>query len=258
MAPSAAWTDGLPPRSLLAVIPAFNEAENLPRVVRELRRRAPAVDILIVNDGSTDGTDLLLPELGVRWLTLPHRVGVGGAVRAGLRYGLRSGYQFVVRMDGDGQHRPCDIGRLLAPIRAGRADAVIGSRFVHPRRRWRPGLLRSAQAALALCLTVMTGRRITDPTSGFCAFGPRAVRLLGRHHPRGYAEPELLLLLSRNGLRVEEVPIRVRPRLAGRTSLTPSRAVLALARTMLALVIVPVRRVLADGMVEPSAGGDRR
>ena len=254
---SGGWQEDLQPHTLLIVIPSYNEAANLPRVVQELRARAPIADVLVVNDGSTDGTDVLLPALGVCWLTLPQRVGVGGAVRAGLRYALRRGYHYVVRMDGDRQHRPCDIGRLLAPVLAGRADAVIGSRFMRPRRRRRPALLRTAQAALAMGLTLMTGRRVTDPTCGFCALGPRALGLLGRHHPTGYAEPELLLLLHRNGLRFAEVPVRVRPRLAGRTSLTPSRALLALARTLLALVIVPARGVLMEAPVKlPGDGAD--
>jgi hypothetical protein len=254
IAPAGRWADDLQPHVLLAVVPAFNEGANLPRVVRELRAQAPLIDILIVNDGSTDETGELLPRLGVQWLTLPERVGVGGAVRAGLRYAQRRGYEFVVRMDGDGQHRPCDIGRLLAPVMAGRADAVIGSRFMR-RGRWRPGALRTAQSALAICLTLLTRQRITDATSGFCVFGPRAVALLGRHHPTGYAEPELLLLLNRNGLRFAQVPIRIRPRLAGRTSLTPARALVAFARTMLAIVVVPMRRVLAEGV---SSGADDR
>jgi glycosyltransferase involved in cell wall biosynthesis len=224
-------------------VPAFNEALNLARVVRELRRAAPDVDILVVNDGSTDETPELLPSLGVAWLTLPQRVGVGGAVRAGLRYAVRQRYDYVVRIDGDGQHRACDMPRMLAPVARGQLDASIGSRFL--RRPPRPLTARRlSQAALARCLTLWTGRRFTDPTSGFWLFGPRAVRLLGRHHPTGYAEPELILFLCRNGLRVGEVPIRVRPRLAGLTSLTPARAGLAFARTLLALLMVPARRIV--------------
>jgi hypothetical protein len=173
-------------------------------------------------------------------LTLPQRVGVGGAVRAGLRYASREHYEYVVRIDGDGQHRACDIARMLAPVAAGRLDASIGSRFLRRSRR-QLTIRRIAQAALAGCLTIWTGRRFTDPTSGLWLFGPRAVRLLGRHHPTGYAEPELILFLCRNGLRVGEVPIRVRRRLAGLTSLTPARAGVALARTLLALVMVPAR-----------------
>ena len=231
---------------LLALIPAYNEAANLARVVRDLRRASPDLDILIVNDGSTDGTADLLPTLGVDWLALPQRVGVGGAVRAGLRYAARERYDYVVRVDGDGQHRACDVGRLLSPVVHGRLDASIGSRYVGrpPRLRRLLSPRRLSQAALAACLTVWTGRRFTDPTSGFWLFGPRAIRLLGRHHPAGYAEPELVLFLCRNGLRVGEVPIRMRPRLAGRTSLTPARAALAFAGTLFALVMVPIREIV--------------
>ena len=233
-------------QKLLVVIPAYNEAASLPRVVGELRRFAPGVDVLVVNDGSADGTADLLPSLGVQWLTLSARVGVGGAVRAGLRYAVKHGYDYAVRIDGDGQHRAADIPALLGPIAAGQLDAVVGSRFVS-RRRQRPTLLRGAQAVLAWCLTAVTGRRITDPTSGFCLFGTRALRLLARHHPTGYAEPELILLLHRNRLRVGEVPVRTRPRLKGRTSVTPARALVAFGRTLLALVIVPPRQIAAGG-----------
>ena len=234
----------------LAVVPAYNEVENLSRVVGELRRFTPWIDVLVVNDCSTDATSTVLPQLGVRWLTMAARVGVGGAVRAGLRYGLQQGYSYVVRIDGDAQHRPSDIPHLLAPVLADRLDVVIGSRFLMKRQR-RPTLLRGAQAMLALCLSAATRRRITDPTSGFCLFGPRALRLLAHHHPTGYAEPELLLLLHRNGLRAGEAPIRIRPRLRGRTSLTPVRALVAAARTTLALFVVPARRAVTDAG-EPS------
>jgi glycosyltransferase involved in cell wall biosynthesis len=233
----------LRPRALLVIVPAFNEAPNLPRVLSELRRTLPQADVLVVNDGSTDETADLLPGLRVRWLTLSQRVGVGGAVRAGIRYALRSGYEYAVRVDGDGQHRACDIARLLPAVVSGQADAALGSRFLR-RPRGAVGARRASQAALGLCLSLLTGQRVTDPTSGFWLFGPRAMRLLGTHHPGGYAEPELVLLLSRNGLRLTEVPIRIRPRQAGRTSLTASRAALAFARTLLALVVVPFRRIV--------------
>ncbi len=233
--------------SLLVVVPAFNEASNLPRVVSDVRRALPEADVLIVNDGSSDATESLLPSLGVPWLTMSQRVGVGGAVRTGIRYAARRGYRYVVRVDGDAQHRACDIGRLLVPVLSGHADAAIGSRFLA--RGSGGGLRRMSQLALAGLLTLLTGRRVTDPTSGFWLFGPRALALLARHHPGGYAEPELVLLLSRNGVRVVEVPIRMRPRLAGRTSLTAPRALIALARTVLALIVVPFR-----GTVEGEPG----
>ena len=228
--------------TLIVVIPAFNEATNLPRVVSDVRRAMPEADILVVNDGSQDSTEDLLPRLGVPWLTMSQRVGVGGAVRAGIRYAARRGYTHVVRVDGDAQHRACDIARLLVPVLSGTSDAAIGSRFLA--RGSGTGIRRMSQSALAVLLTILTKRRVTDPTSGFWLFGPRALALLARHHPGGYAEPELVLFLSRNSVRVVEVPIRMRPRLSGRTSLTAPRAATAFARTALALLVVPFRRIV--------------
>ena len=237
-----------PDPQLLVVVPAYNEADNLPHVVRQLRRVVPWADVLVVNDGSTDRTADVLPGLGVAWLTMSTRVGVGGAVRAGLRYALQHGYRYAARIDGDGQHRVSDIRRLLARVASGEIDAATGSRFL--RRPARMTLLRAAQMVLGAFLSMATGRRVTDPTSGLFVAGPRALRLLARHHPTGYAEPELILLLHRNGLRIGEVPIHSRPRRRGRTSLTPGRAVVACGRTLLALLVVPPRRGLARG--EPS------
>jgi glycosyltransferase involved in cell wall biosynthesis len=234
--------------STLVVIPAFNERASLGRVVRDIRRVAPGIDVLVVNDGSTDETAALLPHLGVRWLTLPERLGVGSAVRAGVRYAHRLGYDYVIRIDGDAQHRACDIGRLVVPVLSGRADAVCGSRYA---RRRRLSGRHATKVGLAVCLSALTGRRITDPTSGLWAFGPRAIALLSRHHPTGYPEPELLLLLRRHSIRFEEVAIRMRPRTAGKTTLTWWRKAVAFARTVLAVMIVPLRRI------EPDTGSDR-
>lgn len=226
--------------STLVVIPAFNERASLSRVVRDVRRVAPGVDVLVVNDGSTDETGALLPYLGVCWLTMPERLGVGSAMRAGVRYARSRGYNYVIRIDGDGQHRACDVGRLMAPILIGRADAVCGSRYAS-RPRWSGR--HPSKAMLGLLLSALTRRRITDPTSGLWAFGPRAIRLLSRHHPTGYPEPELLLLLRRHAVRFEEVAIRMRPRTTGRTTLTWRRKTVALGRTLLAVLMVPLRSV---------------
>jgi glycosyltransferase involved in cell wall biosynthesis len=221
---------------VLALIPAHNEAANLPAVVGEIREHGCRVDILIVNDGSTDNTSQVLERLGVRWLEWPVRRGVGCAVRAGLRYGARLGFDVIVRLDADGQHDARDIDAVLAPLRAGRADAVLGSRYVETGKGTR--VLKRALAAL---VSLVSRRAVTDATSGFWALGPKAVALLADHHPRGYPEPELHLLLSRNDVRVVEVPICDRPRLNGRSSLTVARLLMAAARVLLALVIVPFR-----------------
>lgn len=225
----------------LVLIPAYNEARSLPAVVEDIRRELPRADILIINDGSTDATAALLPQLGTEWLTLPQRIGVGGALRAGVRYARRRGYACVARMDGDGQHRARDLARLLHIVHGGVADAVVGSRYVRRRSTRAASPRHAGVRALAALLSLLTRTRVTDPTSGLWVFGPHAIPLLARHHPGGYPEPELRLLLCRQRLVVRELPIRARDRHAGRTSLTPRRAVIAAARTILALLVLPLR-----------------
>lgn len=232
---------------VLVLVPARDEACSLPDVVRLVRAEQPDARVLVVDDASTDATPRLLPGLGVEWLTLCEHTGVGGAIRAGLRYALRQRYDAVVRVDGDGQHPADQIGRMLAPIRSGDADAVVGSRYRHEAGYRAFGWRRVAQRALAAWVSASSRRRITDPTSGFWAFGPRAIRLLAFHHPTGYPEPELLLLLAHNGLRVSEVAIEMRRRLTGRTSLTAGRVGAIAARTVLALLILPLRKTVPDG-----------
>ena len=228
------------PGRALVLIPAHNEAATLPGLVRELNACRPDLEVLVIDDGSVDETPMLLAELGVRWIRLPERMGIGATMRAGLRYAVRLGFDVAVRLDGDGQHRPGDIERLLGPIRDGRAEVVLGSRYAGSGRRLAGGR-RYLRRSLAACLSAITGRRVTDPTSGSYALGRRAVRLLAEHHPTGYPEPELQLFLSRNGLQVIEVPVSMRSRANGRTSLTPSRLMVACARVMLAMIVVPFR-----------------
>jgi glycosyltransferase involved in cell wall biosynthesis len=223
---------------VLTLIPAHNEAANLPAVVANLRRQRRNMDILVVDDGSSDHTTALLRELRVKWLHWPERRGIGSALRAGLRYAARRNYDVVVRLDADGQHDPNDVERLLAPLYIGTADVVLGSRFAASNRSRHPGPI---QRSLGTLLSMITRRTVTDPTSGFWALGPRAVSLLAEHHPDGYPEPELHMFLSRNAMRVVEVEVQWHARLHGRSSLTPLRLVAAGARVALAMIIVPFR-----------------
>ena len=231
-------------RRVLCVVPAHNEAANLTAVVTELRARHPGVDVLVMDDGSTDGTRETVARLGVKWLRFHERMGVGCVMRAALRFAERLDYDIVVRVDGDGQHRADDLDWLMGPLVLETADVVLGSRFVTDEGA--TGGAGVVQALLARCLSSATGHLVTDPTSGFCAMGRRAIGILADHHPTGYAEPELRLFMKRNGLRALEVPVRARPRLSGRTSLTAARLVTAAARAALALVVVLWRTPVKD------------
>jgi glycosyltransferase involved in cell wall biosynthesis len=228
---------------VLVLIPAYNEAENLPAVIEELRRDIPDAEALVIDDASTDDTERVLATLGVKRLVLTERLGVGGALRAGVRYAMRRDYGIVARMDGDGQHRGSDLARLIRLVRRGRADAATGSRYLSAERASRRAMW---QQVLSAVLSLATRTRVTDPTSGIWAFGPRALRLLDREHPGGYPEPELRLLLAKRGLFVTEIPVRVRQRQAGRTSLTPRRSTIAFARTALALVLSAAEILVAS------------
>jgi glycosyltransferase involved in cell wall biosynthesis len=242
-APPFLYTGGEFIVRVLALIPARNEAGSLPAVIAALRADQPAVDMLVVDDASEDETPGIAASAGVTHLRLCEHLGVGNAIRVGLRWALQRGYDTVVRVDGDGQHPSGEIDALVAPLADGRADAVVGSRFGgRAGYRTPPGLRRAGQRALSAWVSAATGVRVTDATSGFWAFGARAIALLAEEHPPGYPEPELLLLLARSGIRVAEVPVRMNRRLAGRTSLSAGRLGLACAVTALALVVTPWRK----------------
>jgi glycosyltransferase involved in cell wall biosynthesis len=244
MEPTAgsAGVDPVEAPPLLVVIPAFNEALNLRTVIEEIKASDTAIEILVVDDGSTDETAEIVETLGVRWVRLPEQMGVGAAMRVGLRYAVRQRFPVVVRLDGDGQHRADDIPRLVEPVRAGKADMVFGNRESAGAATGE-GVAALLKRTLAACLTVLIGRRVADPTCGLSAMGPRAVRLLAERHPTGYPEPELRLLISRTDLRVADVPVAAQSRLSGRTSLTAWRLLGAAARVALAMCVVPFRPI---------------
>lgn len=225
--------------SVLVLIPAFNEADNVLHVVAEVRAGLPDCDVLVVDDASTDHTGRVLESSGAAYLRLPVRLGVGGAVRAGLCYGLTRGYRAAVRLDADGQHPVEAVEPMLAALEQG--DAVRGSRYLSPSSYVTPPTRRLGQRFLSALLSLLTDTPASDPTSGLWAFSPRAIEFLAEHHPSGYAEPELALLLERHALRVTEVAVKMRRRRSGESTLTFAWSLVAAARALLAFVVVPLR-----------------
>lgn len=231
-----------------AIVPAFNEARNLPRLADGLRRWAPDCDVCVVDDGSTDETAKVARSLGWTVLRLPLNLGIGGAVQAGYLWAFERGHDVAVQLDGDAQHDPAFLEALLAPIVAGRADLVVGSRFLSGEAGFRSTAVRRAGIRyLSWFLRLRCGARVTDPTSGFRAASRRAIELFARYYPSDYPEPEAIALARRAGLGVAEVPVRMHERAHGRSSITALRTLYYLVKVSLALVILPPRSEPPEG-----------
>ncbi|MDT0164735.1 glycosyltransferase family 2 protein [Actinotalea sp. AC32] len=227
------------PRSLLVVIPAWNEEEALPAVLAEVRASGLDADVLVVSDGSTDRTAELARAAGAAVLDLPYNLGVGGAMRAGFKYAVRNGYTGVVQLDADGQHDPLAVPDLLRAAADERADLVVGARFAGVGSYAARGPRRAAMRLLSVILSRVTRTRLTDTTSGFKYVGPRALVLFAREYPAEYLGDtvEALVLAARAGLTVRQVPVTMRARQGGTPSQSPVKAAVFLVRALLALVV---------------------
>lgn len=203
---------------VLVIVPAYNESGNLEKVVADLR--AASVDFVVVNDGSTDDTEDVLVSLGAPHVTLCQNLGIGGAMQAGYKYACRGGYDAAVQFDGDGQHDAACLGALVAPLAAGEADVVVGSRFLGGENRFKSSAARRfGIRCLSLVLRLVTGRRILDVTSGFRAMGREAMEMFAERYPVDYPEPESLATALTAGLRVVEVPVVMHARAEGVSSI---------------------------------------
>jgi len=231
---------------VLVVVPAFNEARSLPAVAAGLRACGTPVDVCVVDDGSTDGTAEVARGLGLQVLRLPLNLGIGGAVQTGYRWARARGYDAVVQLDGDDQHDATSLPALLGPLECGQADLVIGSRFLQPGGFRSTPTRRLAIRYLSWFLRFRCGARVTDPTSGFRAAGPRALALFADDYPSDYPEPEAVALARRRGLTVMEVPAGMRARSQGRSSISALGSIYYLVKVSVALLLLPHRR-LATG-----------
>jgi len=241
-----------PIHRVLIVIPAWNEQDALPGVLAEVDDVTSDVDILVVNDGSTDRTSEVARRCGVPVLDLPINLGVGGAMRAGFKYAQRHGYDVVVQLDADGQHDPRDVARLVDVLVQEDADLVIGARFAGRGTYTARGPRRWAMRGLSAVLSRVTGTRLTDSTSGFKAAGPRAIALFAPTYPAEYLGDtiESLVIAARAKLRVRQVPVEMRARAGGVPSHNPARASIFLLRAVLALLIALSRPAAGSRLAE--------
>jgi glycosyltransferase involved in cell wall biosynthesis len=227
--------------STLIVLPAFNEEESVGGVLQEIRSKLPGARCLVVNDGSNDNTTAVARQAGARVAVLPFNLGVGGAMRLGFKYAIENGFDNVVQIDSDGQHDPASVPALLAQL--DKADLVIGARFAGDGDYQVRGLRKLAMRTLAVILTRMAGTPLSDTTSGFKACGPRAVRLFAEHFPAEYLGDtiEALVIASRSGCVITQVPVSMRPRAGGQPSHNPLKAATYLGRALFALGFALVR-----------------
>jgi glycosyltransferase involved in cell wall biosynthesis len=222
----------------IAIVPAFNEEESVPRVIEEIRAFDPAFEIVVVDDGSADGTCAAAERAGAHVVRLPFNLGIGGAVQTGFRYAHENGFRLAVRVDGDGQHDPAQLGGLLEPVLRGEADIVVGSRFAGTGDGYQSSLSRRMGITiLAKTVSMLVGRRVTDPTSGFQALNSRAIALFAADYPHDYPEVEAALMVHKHKLRMAEVPVTMRERSAGRSSIGALSAVYYMVKVLLALFV---------------------
>jgi glycosyltransferase involved in cell wall biosynthesis len=225
-----------------AVVPALNEEGSIARVIEEIRAFDPGFEIVVVADGSTDRTPEVAAAAGATVLRLPFNLGIGGAVQTGFRYAAENGFELAVRVDGDGQHDPSELPAILAPVLAGEADICVGSRFAgeHSFRSTRSR--RLGIRILAACVSLLVRRRVTDPTSGFQALNRHGIRLFAADYPHDYPEVEATVMCFRHRLRLTEVPVRMRERAAGASSITSLRAIYYMVKVLLAIFVGVFRR----------------
>ena len=208
------------------------------RSVRSIRR----FDVVVVDDGSHDRTAEVAAAHGAHVVRLPFNLGIGGSVQTGFRYAAEHGYDVAVRLDGDGQHDPSQLDRILAPVLAGDVDICVGSRFAGEDGYRSSRSRRIGIRILAKTVSLLTGQRVTDTTSGFQALNRKAISLFAVDYPHDYPEVEATVLLHKHRLRLGEVPVQMRERVAGRSSITALRSIYYMSKVMLAILIGIFRR----------------
>jgi len=223
----------------LAIVPAYNEAGAVSRVVLGLRRHAPEFDILVVDDGSTDDTAARAEAAGATVLRLPFNLGIGGAVQCGFIYALEHGYEYMVQVDGDGQHCAGEIHKLQRAMADDRRlDMVCGSRFLTKEHGYpAPVSRRTGIHIFAFLMSRIVGQRVSDPTSGFRLYNRRAIALFARDYPHDYPEAEAVLMVHHHRLRMAEVPVRMLRRDGGVSSIRSGKSVYYMIKVLFAIFI---------------------
>lgn len=232
---------------ILVIIPAFNEKGVIASVVAEVKAALPEADVLVVDDGSRDDTARAARAASAEVIRLPLNLGIGGAVQTGYLYAQEQGYEVVARVDGDGQHDPAYLSRMIHRLKEGPYDLVVGSRFLdepgYRSTRWR----RMGIFVFSRFLRYLVGLKVTDPTSGFTAANRRVIRCLAANCPMDYPEVESLVLLKKKGCRIGEIPVGMRERTEGISSIGRVRALYYMIKVLLAIFVQALQYEKLEG-----------
>lgn len=226
----------------LIIIPAYNEAENIVKTVEAIKEKAKGFDYIIINDCSTDRTKNICEENGYNIINLPINLGIGGAVQTGYKYAYNHDYDIAVQVDGDGQHDPLFLEVMAQYLEEHSADMVIGSRFIEKKgfqssRARRIGIIFFTQL-----IKIMTGATITDPTSGLRMVGRNVIELFSNDYPRDYPEPESVVAILRRHMKVIEIPVVMKEREGGVSSISLKKSVYYMIKVTLAILIERIRK----------------
>ena len=223
--------------NLLIIIPAYNEAENIIQTIQDIESHLPDASYVVVNDCSRDNTRETLKQYGARYLDLPVNLGIGGGVQTGYRYALEQGYDIAVQFDGDGQHDAAYIKDLIAPIESGRADVTIGSRFLEKEGFQSSAMRRLGIRFLSSLIHLLCGVKVKDVTSGMRAVNRNMIKEFSENYAQDYPEPEAILAAGLMRARIQEVPVRMRERQGGTSSINALRSMYYMIKVSIALVI---------------------
>ena len=221
----------------LIIIPAYNEAENLPKLISSINNLLPEFDYVIINDGSTDNTRKLCEQDGLNVVTLPINSGIGVAVQTGYKYALYNDYDIAIQIDGDGQHDVSYLRAIIAPLEKGEADVVIGSRFIECQGFQSSGARRMGIRLLSTFIWLCTGVKVKDVTSGFRAVNKRFIQVFAEDYSKDYPEPEAIVTTKMYGGRIKEMPVVMKEREAGSSSITLWKSVYYMIKVTLAIFV---------------------
>jgi len=228
-------------KRIVVIIPAYNEEKSIKDVIEKIITSIPSADILVVNDGSKDQTVLRAREAGAYVIELPFNLGIGGAMQTGYLYAKQNGYDIAIQCDGDGQHDPVYIQKIIEPIIKDNADMVVGSRYLEKTLYKSKLMRRIGILFFSGAVSMIIRKKITDPTSGFRAVNREVIEYFAWKYPSDYPEVDVLVRLNNRNFRIMEVPVEMKVRQGGKSSITPLKSIYYMAKVSLALIINSIR-----------------